>query len=80
MAVQAALDRLDRGTVIFESGGGASVQCKKHKSWVGVSYDNVRLHDEKTILDYLIEAFDRCPGCIEEKQWAATRFPENAEL
>lgn len=79
-AVQYALDKLDRGKIVFGSRGDVMIQCKKHELWVDASYSIGSLHGEETILDYLIEAFDRCPGCIEEKQWAATRFPETAEL
>lgn len=28
----------------------------------------------------LNRAFDDCPGCVDEKTWALTKFPEGAEI
>lgn len=72
----------ERGTILSDGLGNVSIKCRKHPHiWINVrvlsAFDVTANAD---IMESINEALDQCLGCIEEKQWAATRFPENAEL
>lgn len=51
------------------------VECAKHLKTVSVNNQIAAAFD--TAVD---EAFDRCPGCTDERQARKTRWPEGAEL
>jgi hypothetical protein len=49
------------------------VKCAKHLKLVPVA-------ESLDLNAAIYEAFDRCPGCIDEKQALKSRWPEGAEL
>ena len=53
------------------------VRCRKHPSdWILINFSVV----SESLSDLIDDAFDRCEGCLNEKKWAESRFPEGAEL
>jgi hypothetical protein len=54
------------------------VKCAKHLKTIPV---NAHILSSQDDLNVAIDvAFDRCPGCIDEKQAFKSRWPEGAEL
>jgi hypothetical protein len=58
---------------------GIYVVCGKHPN-LSIAVDVIGMNSMKSVSDLLDEAFDRCPGCMEEASWSKSRFPEDAEL
>jgi hypothetical protein len=54
------------------------VTCAKHNQTVEVTVNN--FWEEGDLYNELLKAFDQCAGCIDEKLWGLTRFPEGAEI